>query len=374
MQIIIRRKRAQSHANIPRDCVLHDAVHQDHRAKQAQPIANFERVLRKLAEKASHLREVQNLPEDSPVIIIMDYVASHSQEALTAIKGHVHQCKNHSAQYILFARKRGRHMSSPPDQLINPSTTTLAKLSGRNRMVQHSMRIHNEEIPSRIPLDMSQIKMKSLLVEWISTWCKDTRTVQQIVTSWEVVLREVPVTDAEKAVPEPPRLMQLGPPEENAPAIPFNHDDIEATNDGDHAPEPVAPRAPEAPAAPTARAAPQRAPLTSLPSRGESLARQAANREVRTVERNPVRRDSDDSGSSDPFGELSAYQRRSLGPALAIVRALPPIPDFSTLFPVTSILLDLTNASMFYQIQIHPVGTPFASLARRSNHLINKFE
>ena len=47
-------------------------------------------------------------------------------------------------------------------------------------------------------------------------------------------------------------------------------------------------------------------------------------------------------------GELG---RRSVGPAPAIVRALPPIPDFSTLFPVTPIVLDLTIASMFHQIQ-----------------------
>ena len=59
----------------------------------------------------------------------------------------------------------------------------------------------------------------------------------------------------------------------------------------------------------------------------------------------------------------------------AIVRALPPIPDFSTLFPVIPIVFDLTSASMFHQIkspkflqvplvtpyhriQINPAGTP----------------
>ena len=33
------------------------------------------------------------------------------------------------------------------------------------------------------------------------------------------------------------------------------------------------------------------------------------------------------------------------------MRALSPIPDFSTLFPVIPIVLDLTSASMFHQIQ-----------------------
>ena len=34
-----------------------------------------------------------------------------------------------------------------------------------------------------------------------------------------------------------------------------------------------------------------------------------------------------------------------------MVQALRPIPDFSTLFPVTPIVLDLTSASMFHKIQ-----------------------
>ena len=70
-----------------------------------------------------------------------------------------------------------------------------------------------------------------------------------------------------------------------------------------------------------------------------------------------------------------ALRRRSVGPAPAIVRPLPPIPDFSTLFPVTRIVLDLTNDYMPYEtqnpkflqvplvtpdhrIQTNPVGTP----------------
>ena len=32
-----------------------------------------------------------------------------------------------------------------------------------------------------------------------------------------------------------------------------------------------------------------------------------------------------------------------------MVRALPPIPDLATLFPVTPIVLDLTNVSMLYK-------------------------
>ena len=71
------------------------------------------------------------------------------------------------------------------------------------------------------------------------------------------------------------------------------------------------------------------------------------------------------------------------------MRALPPIPDFSTLFLVIPIVLDLTSACMFHQIQspkflqvplatlghiiqTDPVGTPLATLAVKTNHLTNK--
>ena len=67
------------------------------------------------------------------------------------------------------------------------------------------------------------------------------------------------------------------------------------------------------------------------------------------------------------------------------------MPDFSTLFPVTPIILDLTIASMFHQIQsqkflqvplvtpghksqTNPVGTPLATLAVKTKHLMNGIE
>ena len=98
MQIITRGKPARSHADILQGCLLHDAVYQDHSEKKVQTGATFERLLRKLADKAGRIREQHHLLEDSSVIIIMDWVASHSQEALTPIKGHLHQCKDHPSQ------------------------------------------------------------------------------------------------------------------------------------------------------------------------------------------------------------------------------------------------------------------------------------
>ena len=74
------------------------------------------------------------------------------------------------------------------------------------------------------------------------------------------------------------------------------------------------------------------------------------------------------------------------------MRALLPIPVFSTLFPVTPIVLDLNIASMFHQIgscpkllqvplvtpghkiQTNPIGTPSATLAVKTNHLMNSIE
>ena len=90
MQFITRGKTAWSHADISPGCLLHDAVYQDRRENKVQTGATFERLLRKLADKANRIREQHHLPEDPPVIIIMDCVTSHSQEALTPIKDHLH--------------------------------------------------------------------------------------------------------------------------------------------------------------------------------------------------------------------------------------------------------------------------------------------
>ena len=300
MHIITRGKTARSHADIQPGCPLHDAVYQDHSEKKVQSGGTFECLLTKLADKANRIHEQHHLPEDSPVIIIIDLVASHCQEALTPIAGHLHQCKDHSSQYICFRRKRRSQISNPPDQLINSSMRRFVSLSLRDRMVKQGMRIHNKEIPSRTPLDMSERAMKSLLVQWVSSWCKETRTAQQIVTSWEMVLREVPIADSVDAMPELPRVILLGPPEQDAPAIAFNQHVIEPADEaGDHEPEPAAPAAPELPAAP------QRAPLAPLPSRSKRLARQAADCQVRAAQRNALLQDSDDS-DSDPFAQLSA--------------------------------------------------------------------
>ena len=71
------------------------------------------------------------------------------------------------------------------------------------------------------------------------------------------------------------------------------------------------------------------------------------------------------------------------------MRALPPIPHFSTLFSVTLMVLDLSNASMLYKtqtpkfLQVQSLQTQskqipevhlLATLAIRTKHLINEFE
>ena len=95
MTILTRGKPAWSLGDIAPSSVLHDAVYQDHNEKKVQTIATLEHLLKKLAEKTNRIREHHHLPQDSQVIIIMDSVASHNQEALTPIKGHLHQGNDH---------------------------------------------------------------------------------------------------------------------------------------------------------------------------------------------------------------------------------------------------------------------------------------
>ena len=101
MQIIARGKTPWLHANIRPGGLLHDAVYQEHSETKAQTGATFERLPRTLAEKAHDIRQHLDIPEDLPKVFIMESVASHSQEALTPIKGHLHQFKNHPEKDVL---------------------------------------------------------------------------------------------------------------------------------------------------------------------------------------------------------------------------------------------------------------------------------
>ena len=149
---------------------------------------------------------------------------------------------------------------------------------------------------------------KSLLVQLVVTWCKETTTAQQIVMSWEMVLREVSLADSVDAMPELPRVTLLGPLEQGALAISFNQDVIELADEAsDHELGPETSAAREANAALAALVAPQRAPLASLLSRSERCARQAADLVVRAGGPNALLQDSNDSDNVDPFAELSAY-------------------------------------------------------------------
>ena len=159
MQIITRGKTARSHADVPPSCLLHDAIYQDHGEKKVQTGATFGRLLRKLADQAGRIHEQHYLQQDSPVIIIMDWVASHSQKALTPIKGHVHQCKDHFSQYICFGTKRCSHISNLPYQLINPSMRRFDRLS----MVKHGTRIQTKEIPAEHHLTSLREQRKACL-------------------------------------------------------------------------------------------------------------------------------------------------------------------------------------------------------------------
>ena len=181
MQMLIKRKIAWSHADIPPSCLLHDAVYQDGNENKVRTGAIFERLLSKLGDSAGRIREQHRLPTDSPLIIIMDWVTSRGQEALTPIKGHPQQCKNHPSQYILFARKRRSNILNLQDQLINATMRRFVRFSLRDRIVMHGMRIHDKEIPISTPLHMSERTMKSLLVQWVSAWCKETIIAQEIV-------------------------------------------------------------------------------------------------------------------------------------------------------------------------------------------------
>ena len=137
--------------------------------------------------------------------------------------------------------------------MIYPTLRRFVRLSLHDRMVKHGMEIHDKGIPNKAPVDMSERTMKSLLAQWVIAWCKETKPSQQIVTSWERVLREVPIADLVDAMHGPPRVILLGPAEQDSSTVPLNPHVIEVADEAsDHEPKLEARGALQAPVAPAA--------------------------------------------------------------------------------------------------------------------------
>ena len=97
--------------------------------------------------------------------------------------------------YVFFGRARCSHVSNVGDQVINPVRAWLRDRLKR-RHIDHCLKIHDGLLPKHSKLDSSQCTMKALLVTWVAEWAASPLTTPHVLSTWNMVFTEVPVTKA----------------------------------------------------------------------------------------------------------------------------------------------------------------------------------
>ena len=118
------------------------AVHEDHTKKKVQNSMTFAHLLQRFDTAAVKVQAKNGVSSHAPAIIIMNGVASYSQDPLTTLDGHLLQCKGYPRLHVSFGGKKRSRMSNPLDQLINLLMWRFVTFSMRERPVGHGIGIH----------------------------------------------------------------------------------------------------------------------------------------------------------------------------------------------------------------------------------------
>ena len=98
--------------------------------------------------------------------------------------------------YVFFGRARRSHVSNVGDQVINPGMRAWLRDRLKRRHIDHCLKIHDGLLPKHSKLDSSERTMKALVVTWLAEWAASPLTTTHILSSWNMVFTEVPVTES----------------------------------------------------------------------------------------------------------------------------------------------------------------------------------
>ena len=114
------------------------------------------------------------------------------------------------------------HVSNVGDEVINSGMRAWLRDRLKRRHIHHCPKIHDGLLPKHSKLDSSERTMKALLVTWLAEWAASPLTTTHVLSSWNMVFTEVPVTESvddvdlpchSAAIPMPAPLLSvvLGP-------------------------------------------------------------------------------------------------------------------------------------------------------------------
>ena len=202
-------------------------MHEDNADKKCQTGNTFKRLMVKVDTEVANDRRDLSVAQNYPYVVIMDWVGSHlDDEELKRVDdaevklANLYYFMARPYTYVSFGRARRSHVINVGDEVINPGMRAWLRCGLKRRNIDHCVKIHIGLLPKHSKLDSSERTMKALLVTWLAQWAASPLTTTHILSSWNVVFTEVPVTEPvddvdlpcpSAAIPMPAPLLSVVP-------------------------------------------------------------------------------------------------------------------------------------------------------------------
>ena len=227
LQVLHRGQTGRCHARLDLPQGLPTFMHEDHAEKKCQTGDTFKLVMIKVDTEVAKDRREHGVAQNYPCVVIMDWVGSHlDDDELKRVDdaeirlANLYYLVARPHMYVFFGRARRSHVSNVGDQVINPGMRAWMRDRLKRRHIDHCLKIRDGLLPKHSKLDSSEGTMKALLVTWLAEWAASPLTTTHILSSWNMVFTEVPVTESvddvdlpcpSAAIPMPAHLLSAVP-------------------------------------------------------------------------------------------------------------------------------------------------------------------
>ena len=227
LQVLHRGKTSRCHALLDVPHGLPSYMHEDHAEKKCHTGDTFKRLMIKVGTEVAKDRRHHGVAQNYPCVVIMDRVGSHVDDAeLKRVEDAEIKLANlyyfvaRPHIYVFFGRARRSHVSNVGDRVINPGMRAWLRDRLKRRHIDHCLKNHDGLLPKHSKLHSSERTMKALLVTWLAEWAASPLTTTQVLSSWNMVFTEVPLTEfvddvdlpyPSAAIPMPALLLSVVP-------------------------------------------------------------------------------------------------------------------------------------------------------------------
>ena len=200
IQIIWRGKTDRCHG-----VTADERLKQTHTEHKMQTRLTFLALLKDIGEQAGVCCQAMNLLPNQAWLVLVDNVSSHLGDAMKMVGPHLAAVPSISGCHLWLGRPNRSHICNPGDQQVNSAMRRLIRRNSKDRVVQFVLAIRQGSIPPETKLDMSEKRLKNLLLTWSTEWLDLGENKSLVLSSWASVLTPVdpdsaPTTSANAVV------------------------------------------------------------------------------------------------------------------------------------------------------------------------------